>query len=157
MKTLFTLILASACTFAVAQTKTSPTPATGTSAPTTATQTPTLSAKAKTLCKEWKLSATETWDLRQNPTETQKGDLLNLMESGRYRWIYDGVAEGGTWTVDAANKWITLTNDAGAVKRLQVLSQSDIELKVDYRDEDGTHNVLIYGTGGTGAPSPAKK
>lgn len=154
MKTLFTLILASACTFAVAQTKTAP----ATGAPTTATQAPALSAKAKTLCKEWKLTATETWDLRQNPTEVQKGDLLNLMESGRYRWIYDGVAEGGTWTVDAGNKWITLTSDAGVVKRLQVLSQSDTELKVDYRDADGTHNVLIYGTGTAAAtPAPAKK
>lgn len=151
MKTLFTLLLCACMTFGLAQARQDA--ATGATTQTA----PTLTAKQKTLCKEWKLAATETWDLRQNPTDAQKGDLLNLMESGRYRWIYDGVAEGGTWTVDAGNKWITLTSDAGVVKRLQVLSQSDTELKVDYRDEDGTHNVLIYGTGTAATPAPAKK
>lgn len=157
MKTIFTLLLATSFSLAFAQTKT--TPATTTPAPTTtatSTVTPTLSAKAKTLCKEWKLSATETWDLRQNPTEAQKGDLLTLMENGRYRLIMDGSAEGGTWTVDASNKWITLKNDIGGEKKFQVLSQTDTELKVDYRDADGTHNVLIYSFG-TAATSPAKK
>ena len=147
MKTLFTLLFAASVTIAAAQSKTG---GTATPAPAgTDVQAPTLSAKAKTLCKEWKLSATETWDLRQNPTETQKGDLLNLMETGRYRLIMDGVAEGGTWKVDGANKWITLTSDAGAEKKFQVLSQTDTELKVDYRDGDGTHNVLIYSVGKT--------
>lgn len=161
MRTLFTLLLATSLTAVAAQVKTgpattSPAPSKTSPAPAATQEAPTLSAKAKSLCKEWKLTATETWDLRQNPTETQKGDLLNLMESGRYRWIYDGVAEGGTWTVDAANKWITLTSDAGTVKKLQVLSQADSELKVDYRDADGTHNVLIYGTSAATA-TPAKK
>lgn len=150
MKTLFTLLLCASMTLGFAQARQDA--ATGATTQTA----PTLTAKQKTLCKEWKLTATETWDLRQNPTDAQKGDLLNLMETGRYRWIYDGVAEGGTWTVDAGNKWITLTSDAGVVKRLQVLSQTDAELKVDYRDADGTHNILIYGTG-TATPAPVKK
>jgi hypothetical protein len=96
------------------------------------------------LAKEWKFDHSESFDLVQKPTEAQKGDLVNLMENGRYRLILDGVAEGGTWTVDAACKWITLTKDDGTVKKFQVLAQSDKELKVDYRDADGTHNVLIY-------------
>lgn len=145
MKTLFTLVLACSMVSVFAQTKT---PA-ATPAPTTTAQAPTLSAKAKTLCKEWKFLRSESFDLVQQPTETQKGDLLNLMENGRYRLIYEGVAEGGTWTVDAGNKWITLTSDAGGIKKYQVLSQTDKELKVDYRDADGTHNVLIYGVSTT--------
>lgn len=158
MKTIFTLILATGFSLAFAQTKT--TPATTTPAPTTTATTPAqpqLSAKAKTLCKEWKLSATETWDLRQDPSTAQKGDLLNLMENGRYRLIMDGSAEGGTWTVDASNKWITLKNDIGGEKKFQVLSQTDTELKVDYRDADGTHNVLIYSFGTAASTTPAKK
>lgn len=124
-------------------------------APTTTQTAPTLSAKQKTLCKEWKFTGSESFDLPQPPTEAQKGDLINLMENGRYRLILDGVAEGGTWTVDAGCKWITMTSDAGVVKKYQVLSQTESVLKVDYRDSDGTHNVLLYAPAGT--PAPAKK
>ena len=153
MKTLFTLALCASFTVAFAQTaKPSPAP---TPAPATTQTAPTLSAKQKTLVKEWKFDRSESFDLVQKPTEAQKGDLLNLMENGRYRLILDGVAEGGTWTVDAGCKWITLTKDDGTIKKFQILSQTDKEMKVDYRDGDGTHNVLIYvpgtATSGTNA------
>lgn len=131
-------------TAAFAQARTAPAPAQTTPASTTTTQAPTLSAKQKTLVKEWKFVRSESFDLSQPPTEAQKGDLVMFMENGRYRLILDGVSEGGTWTVDAACKWITMTKDDGTVKKFQVLSQTDTELKVDYRDADGTHNVLIY-------------
>jgi hypothetical protein len=156
MKTLFTFILCASMTAAFAQSRTAPAPAATTPASTTATQAPTLSAKQKTLCKEWKFTGSESYDLAQPPTATQKNDLVMLMESGRYRLILDGVAEGGTWTVDAACKWITMTSDAGVVKKFQILAQTDTSLKVDYRDEDGTHNVFIYAPAGA-APAPTKK
>lgn len=142
MRTLFTFVLCASMTAAFAQARTAPAPTT-TPASTTQ-QAPTLSAKQKTLCKEWKFTGSESYDLPQPPTAAQKGDVVNLMENSRYRLILDGVAEGGTWTVDAACKWITMTSDAGVVKKFQILSQSDTQLKVDYRDEDGTHNVFIY-------------
>lgn len=145
MRTLFTFVLCASMTAAFAQARTTPaSPAPATPASTTTQQAPTLSAKQKTLVKEWKFDHSESFDLVQKPTEAQKGDLLNLMENGRYRLILDGQAEGGTWTVDAACKWITLTKDDGTVKKYQILSQSEKEIKVDYRDSDGTHNVLIY-------------
>jgi hypothetical protein len=145
-KTILTLIFCAVMTAAFAQA-----PATTT----TTTQTaPTLSAKQKTLCKEWKFTGSESYDLPQPPSAAQKGDLINLMETGRYRLIMDGVAEGGTWTVDAGCKWITMTSDAGVVKKYQVLSQTDSVLKVDYRDADGTHNVLLYSPAGA---VPVKK
>jgi hypothetical protein len=77
------------------------------------------------------------------------------MENGRYRLIYEGVAEGGTWTVDASGTNIKLTTDAGAVKQFKVLSNTGAELKVDYRDGAGTHNILIYSSPAT--PAPAAK
>lgn len=148
MKTLFTFILCATMTVGFAQARQDAAPS--------ATQTaPTLSAKQKTLCKEWKFTGSESFDLPQPPTAAQKGDLINLMENGRYRLILDGVAEGGTWTVDAGCKWITMTSDAGVVKKYQILSQTDTVLKVDYRDSDGTHNVLLYSPAGT--PAPTKK
>lgn len=148
MKTLFTLILCATMTVGFAQARQEAAP--------TATQTaPTLSEKQKTLCKTWKFTGSESFDLPQPPTEAQKNDLVNLMADGRYRLILDGVAEGGTWTVDAGCKWITMTTDAGVVKKFQVLAQTDSSLKVDYRDGDGTHNVLLYAPEGT--PAPAKK
>lgn len=158
MRTIFTFILCASMTAAFAQSRTAPAPAatpTATVTP-TATQAPTLSAKQKTLCKEWKFTGSESYDLPQPPTAAQKGDLVNLMENGRYRLILDGVAEGGTWTVDAACKWITMTSDAGTVKKFQILSQTDKELKVDYRDGDGTHNVFIYAPSTT-STAPANK
>lgn len=142
MKTLATLLLSFCVSAAFAQVSITPVQTTPTA---TVTPAPTLSAKGKSLCKEWKLVRTESFDLVQQPSEAQKNDLLTLMEMGRYRLIMDGVAEGGTWSVDNANTWITLTSDAGVVKKYKVLSQTDTELKVDYRDADGTHNILIYG------------
>ncbi len=150
-KTFLTLVLCASLTAAFAQTsKPAPAPA---PAPTTAQSAPTLSAKQKTLCKTWKFTGSESFDLPQPPTEVQKNDILNLQEGGRYRLILDGVAEGGTWTVDANCKWITMTSDAGVVKKFQVLAQTDGSLKVDYRDGDGTHNVLLYAPEGKAAPA----
>lgn len=140
MKTLTTLLFALCSVVAFAQT-----PSTAPQTKPSATTAPTLSAKGKSLCKEWKLIRTESFDLVQQPGENQKGDLINLMENGRYRMIMDGAAEGGTWTVDNANVWITFTSDAGVIKKFKILAQTDTELKVDYRDADGTHNILIYG------------
>lgn len=155
-KTLFTFALCATMTAAFAQARTTTTPAPSTTT-TTAQTAPTLTAKQKTLAKEWKFIRSESFDLSQPPTEAQKGDLVNLMENGRYRLILDGVAEGGTWTVDAACKWITMTSDAGVVKKFQVLSQTDKELKVDYRDADGTHNVLIYSPATTAPASGSQR
>lgn len=149
MKTIFTLLLCATMTGVFAQARQDAAP----TASGTAQTAPTLSAKQKTLCKEWKFTGSESFDLPQPPTDVQKGDLINLMESGRYRLILDGVAEGGTWTVDAGCKWITMTSDAGVVKKYQVLSQTDSTLKVDYRDSDGTHNVLLYAPSTTAAPA----
>ncbi len=140
MKTLATLLFSICLTAGSAQVSVAPAQATP------MVVSPTLTAKGKTLCKEWKLARTESFDLVQQPTEFQKKDVLTLLEMGRYRLIMDGAAEGGTWTVDNANVWITLTSDAGTIKKYKVLSQTDAELKVDYRDADGTHNVLIYST-----------
>lgn len=153
-KQLFTFLLCASMTAAFAQaSKTAPAPASGATVQTA----PTLSAKQKTLVKEWKFTGSESFDLPQPPTDAQKGDLLNLMESGRYRLIIDGVAEGGTWTVDAGCKWITMTSDAGVIKKFQILSQTDKEMKVDYRDSDGTHNVLIYTPSTTTAPASSPR
>lgn len=154
MKTLFTLVLCASFTVAFAQT-TKPAPAPQ-PAP-TAQSAPTLSAKQKTVAKEWKFVRSESFDLSQPPTDAQKNDLVNLMENGRYRLILDGVAEGGTWTVDAGCKWITMTSDAGVVKKFQILSQTEKEMKVDYRDADGTHNVLIYAPATTSPAAPAQR
>jgi hypothetical protein len=118
---------------------------TATKTQTTTTQTTTANGtKAKSITKSWTLSMTENFGDQHKPNDTQKNDLLNLMADGRYRLIMNGVAEGGTWTLSKDNLWITLTTDAGAVKKLKVLESSETTLKVDYRDADEVHNVLIY-------------
>jgi hypothetical protein len=118
---------------------------TATKTQTTTTQTTTANGtKAKSITKAWTLSMTENFGDQHKPNDTQKNDLLNLMADGRYRLIMNGVAEGGTWTLSKDNLWITLTTDAGAVKKLKVLESSETTLKVDYRDADEVHNVLIY-------------
>jgi hypothetical protein len=108
-------------------------------------QTATTNPKVKPLSKEWKFVASETFSLEQAPTEAQKADMLILMENGRYRMILNGKNEGGTWTVDKSGKNITLTQDAtNEVKTLKVLEQTDKRLKVDYRDKEDIHNILIF-------------
>jgi hypothetical protein len=108
------------------------------------TQAPVLNAKTKELCKKWSLSMTENFGDQHKPTEKQANDVFLLMESGRYRLIMDGAAEGGTWTISKDNLWITLTNDSGAIKKFKVLESTATSLKVDYRDADDIHNILIY-------------
>lgn len=153
MKTIFTsaLLLCAFAGFAQTPAKAG---STGTATTTTTTQTtPVLSAKAKSLCKEWSLSKTENFGDLRNPDENQKGDRFILMENGRYRLIYNGVAEGGTWTIDKANTLITLTKDDGTVKKFKILESTDSSLKIDYRDADDIHNILIYAPGTTGSSS----
>lgn len=150
MKTILTSALLLTAIFGFAQT---PSTSTTTSKPTVtaSTQTATLSPKAKAMCKEWALSKTENFGDLRNPDDIQKNDKLILMENGRYRLIYNGVAEGGTWTIDKANVWITLTKEDGSVKKFKVLESTDSTLKVDYRDADDIHNILIYAPASTPA------
>ena len=151
MKTILTSALLLVALAGFAQT---PAKTTTTTTTTTSTQTATLSPKAKAMCKEWNLSKTENFGDLRNPDEIQKGDRFILMDNGRYRLIYNGVAEGGTWTIDKANVWITLTKDDGTVKKFKVLESTDSTLKVDYRDADDIHNILIYApASSTAAPS----
>ncbi|HET7002219.1 MAG TPA: hypothetical protein VFI33_12945 [Puia sp.] len=143
MKNILTsaLLLVGVSMFAqTAQTKT-------TTTTTTQTTTTGLTAKAKALCTTWNLSQTENFGDIHQPTNEQKGDLLLLTDSGRYRLIMNGVAEGGTWTLSKDNLWITMTTDAGAIKKFKVLESTDKTLKVDYRDADDIHNILYYSTG----------
>ena len=135
MKKIFTIALLFVGASVFAQTTTAP------------TQTPTatvLTSKAKELCKAWTLSMTENFGDQHKPTDLQKNDLLNLMDGGRYRLIMNGVAEGGTWSLSKDNLWITLTSSTGVIKKFKVLESSATTLKVDYRDADEIHNVLIY-------------
>ena len=108
------------------------------------TATTALSPKAKSLCKTWSLTKTENFGDQHNPTDAQKKDQIILMETGRYRMIMDGVAQGGTWTLDKSNTLLTLTKDDGTIIKLKVLESTDTTLKVDYRDADDIHNILYY-------------
>lgn len=112
----------------------------------TATQTPVLSAKAKALCKEWTLTKAEVFGVESEPKSDQKSDRLILLEGGRYRLIYNGNAEGGTWTIDKSNTWITMTSDSGTIKKFRILQSTEKALKIDYKDSDDVHNTLFYET-----------
>jgi hypothetical protein len=150
MKAIFTTALLCFGIVAFAQTPTTTTATKSSATTTTATQqAPVLTAKAKSLCKEWVLTKTEVFSDPHDPTDAQKNDKLILMENGRYRLIYSGVAEGGTWSIDKANTWITLTTDDGKVKKFKVLESTDKTLKVDYKDAEEIHNVLYYAPAGT--------
>jgi hypothetical protein len=141
MKKIFTIALLFIGAFSFAQTSTSTTTATQTPAPAT------LTPKAKALCKTWKLTMTENFGDQHKPTEAQKNDQLILLEDGHYRLIIDGVAEGGSWTLSKDNLWITLTSSTNTTKKLKVLESTATSLKVDYRDADDIHNILMYSTG----------
>jgi hypothetical protein len=151
MKTVFTTAILFVGFAAFAQT--APT-ATASPAPTQTVQANTLTPKAKELCKEWTLSKTENFGDQHDPTADQKNDRLVLMENGRYRLIMNGVAEGGTWTLDKSNTWITLTTDTGVIKKFQILESSGTSMKIDYRDADDVHNILYYASGAA-KPVPA--
>lgn len=113
-------------------------------ATTTPTQSPAVNPKAKAISKNWYLSETENFGDKHKPTAEQKNDMLNLLDGGHYRLIMNGVAESGTWTLSKDNLWITLTASTGEVKKFKVLESSETTLKVDYRDADDIHNILIY-------------
>lgn len=118
------------------------------------TSTTTLTPKAKAVCNTWYLSQTEVFSDIHKPNDQQKGDLVIFMENGRYRWIYNGVAEGGTWTMDKAGVYITMTNDAGSMKKFKVLETTATSIRLDYQDADLIHNILYFAT--TQATSTAR-
>ncbi len=113
----------------------------------TAPKTPVVvnGTKAKSISKNWSLQMTENFGDQHKPSDLQKNDQLMLLDGGRYRLIMEGVAEGGTWTLSKDNLWISLTTDSGAIKKFKVLESTETSLKVDYRDADDIHNILIYG------------
>ncbi len=140
MKMILTIALLFVGASAFAQTTTT------TTAP---TQTATvLTPKAKVLCKTWTLSMTENFGDQHKPTDLQKNDIFILMDGGRYRLIMNGVAEGGTWLLSKDNLWITLTSSTGEVKKFKVLESTATSLKIDFRDADEIHNILIYSAPG---------
>lgn len=119
----------------IAQTATKTTPAASTG----------LSEKAKALCKTWKFTGSENFSLEQPPADTQLNDQIILMEDGRFRWIMNGNPVVGTWTIDKANTWIVFTQDVSKEQfKIKVLESSATKLKVDYRDKDDVHNILIF-------------
>jgi len=134
MKKVFTLFAILIATVSFAQTR-----PTGNTAPTTTTAT-----KADALIGEWFLSKVEVASVEQDPSAQQRGDKLVLEKGGRYRLIYNGVAEGGTYTGNANATLIVLTSDAGVSRKFTVLNSSSISLKVDYKDDTGTHNIMVY-------------
>jgi hypothetical protein len=144
MKTILTSALVFVGLTLFAQTPAKTTTQSKPTSTTATTATTELSPKAKALCKEWVLTQTELFGDLRSPDDIQKNDKLILMENGRYRLIYNNVAEGGTWTLDKTNTWITLTKDDGTIKKFKVLETTDKKLKIDYRDADDIHNVLIY-------------
>jgi len=147
MKKIITSILVLVGISAFAQTTTTrPTTTTTTTATGTATASTEISAKAKALCKTWMLSQTENFGDIHKPTEAQKNDQLVILESGRYRLIKDGASQGGTWTLDKTNVWLTLTADDGTVTKFKIIESTATTLKVDFRDSDDIHNILYYST-----------
>lgn len=104
-----------------------------------------LSAKVKLLCGTWRFVGSATFDMPQDPTEKQKADLLTLDEAGTFRFVLEGTDHTGKWIADNAATLITLTDEkTNEVFKLKVLEKTATRLKVDYRDKDEIHNILIY-------------
>ena len=141
MKKVFTLTLVLVAFASFAQT---------TTGGKTSTQT-TSSSKASKLINTWNLYQTETFNATHVPTSTQLKDQLIILPDGHYRLIYNGVAEGGTYVIDATAANITLTSGEGTVKKLKVMESTATSLKVDYKDETEIHNILYYSTTATTA------
>lgn len=107
-------------------------------------QTTSISPKAKSLCATWHLTQTELFSNPLPPSEAQKNDVFMLMESGRYRLIYNGAPEAGTWLLDKAESTLIITSDTGLIKKIKLLDVGAQTIKLDYKDEDEVHNILYY-------------
>ncbi|MGL5891962.1 MAG: lipocalin family protein [Bacteroidia bacterium] len=103
------------------------------------------SAKVKALYGTWTFIGSETFSMPQDPNDAQKNDVLTLNADGTFKFILDGTEHTGKWTSDAAATLITLTDGtSNQVFKLKVLEKTAKRLKVDYRDKDDVHNILIY-------------
>ncbi|MCA6362074.1 MAG: hypothetical protein IM638_03495 [Bacteroidetes bacterium] len=104
-------------------------------------------AKAKALYGTWTFIGSETFSMPQDPNDKQKTDVLVLNADGSFRFVMDGVEHQGKFIIDAAATWITLTDaTTNEVFKLKVIEKTATRLKVDYRDKDDVHNILIYQT-----------
>ncbi len=103
------------------------------------------SAKVKALYGTWTFIGSETFSMPQDPNDAQKTDVLVLNADGTFTFKMDGTEHKGKWMSDAAASLITLTDETtNEVFKLRVLEKTAKRLKVDYRDKDDVHNILIY-------------
>jgi hypothetical protein len=103
------------------------------------------SAKVKALYGTWTFIGSETFSMPQEPNDAQKTDVLTLNADGSFIFILDGTEHKGKWTADASATLIILTDGSSSeVFKLRVIENRGKRLKVDYRDKDDVHNILIY-------------
>ncbi|MFN8712639.1 MAG: hypothetical protein ACK5Z2_07285 [Bacteroidota bacterium] len=103
------------------------------------------SAKVKALYGTWTFIGSETFSMPQDPNDAQKTDVLILNADGSFTFKMDGTEHKGKWVADASATLITLTDEStNEVFKLRVLEKTAKRLKVDYRDKDDVHNILIY-------------
>lgn len=101
--------------------------------------------KSLMLQASWKFAGAEVFGQLALPEKEQQSDRLQCTQEGKYTWVYNGNATQGLWMLDKAGVWLTLTPSNGAVVKMRILELTPQKLKVDFKDADEIHYILVYG------------
>jgi hypothetical protein len=90
---------------------------------------------AEKLTKKWKITAYETFGVKEDLKENQKKDFLQFNADKTYKGIENGNEVTGTWSVEKTNTYLTTTNSKNKETRsYKIYSVSDKEAVIEYKD-----------------------
>lgn len=103
--------------------------------------------KVALLCKAWKFQGVEEFAVVGEPTETQKGDMIQFNADNTYVFIKEGVSVNGKWQMDGAGKYINLDKMPPSMPgrpRLAIKKLESSELIYEHQDTTLIRTLYHY-------------
>lgn len=92
-------------------------------------------SKTEMLTKKWKITAYETFGVKEDLKDNQKKDYLEFKADKTFIGIENGVEVSGTWQVEKTNVYLFTTNAKTKEKRnYKIYSVSEKEALIEYKD-----------------------
>jgi hypothetical protein len=86
------------------------------------------------LTKKWKITAYETFGVKEDLKDNQKKDFLQFNADKTYSGIENGKEVAGTWNVDKTNTYLTTTSKNKETRSYKIYSVTDKEAVIEYKD-----------------------
>ena len=93
--------------------------------------------KTEQMSKKWKITAYETFGVKEDLKEEQKKDYLQFNADKTFVGIENGKEVSGKWNIEKTNTYLTTTNTATKeVRNYKLYSVTDKDAVIEYKDPD---------------------